>query len=259
MKPVTAPRCFSTTSSFGARRRSDSFACCAPGRPASARAADRRAGRSAAARTARRPAARVPGRLRVVRAFRVSSSRFAPRSASSASITSADLPTSVSCCACDSRRRSGRACPSAWRRRCSALRCARDFAIRMPTRLARLLVRGVLAAPAAVLAHLDPVRRVSPRLVRLVVAPFALLAGEGYCDSDVSASHLLLKSSWAARQTESLQKKDLRRHPTRRATTRGAEKDSATRRIRRLEPRAPSVSAGSARRPVGNRGSRAYP
>jgi hypothetical protein len=57
--------------------------------------------------------------------------------------------------------------------------------------LARFLVRRVVSAPPAVLAHLDSVRRVSPRLVRLIVAPLAVLAGEGYCDSDISASHLL--------------------------------------------------------------------
>src|SRR5262249_11169388 len=44
--------------------------------------------------------------------------------------------------------------------------------------LPRLLVRGVMAAPAAVLAHLDPVRRISPRLVGLVVAPLALFASQ---------------------------------------------------------------------------------
>src|SRR5680860_1927702 len=40
--------------------------------------------------------------------------------------------------------------------------------------LPRLLVRRVLAAPAAVLAQADPVRRVSPGLVGLVVAPLAV-------------------------------------------------------------------------------------
>ena len=75
-------------------------------------------------------------------------------------------------------------------------RAARPFAVLASSprseRLARFLVRRVVAAPAAVLAHLDPVGRVSPRLVGLVVAPLALLAGEGYGDSNVSASHLLL-------------------------------------------------------------------
>ena len=64
--------------------------------------------------------------------------------------------------------------------RFSAFRCARVFG-----QLASLLVRGVAAAPAAVLAHLDPVRRVPPRLVRLVVAALALLASEGHADSHV--------------------------------------------------------------------------
>jgi hypothetical protein len=49
-----------------------------------------------------------------------------------------------------------------------------------------------VTAPAAVLAHLDPVGRVAPRLVCLVITPLALLAGEGDSDSNVSASHLLL-------------------------------------------------------------------
>jgi hypothetical protein len=37
----------------------------------------------------------------------------------------------------------------------------------------------------------DPVGRVAPRLVRLIVAPLALLARESDGDSDFSASHLL--------------------------------------------------------------------
>src|SRR5829696_1760662 len=57
--------------------------------------------------------------------------------------------------------------------------------------LARFLVRRVLAAPAAVLAELDPVRIVALGLLGLVVAPLALLAGEGHGDSDVSAGHRL--------------------------------------------------------------------
>src|SRR5262245_34615274 len=58
--------------------------------------------------------------------------------------------------------------------------------------LARLLVRGVLAAPATEFAHLDPVGRVPPRLVGLVVAPFAVFASQRHCDADISASHLSL-------------------------------------------------------------------
>src|SRR5215208_1057509 len=54
---------------------------------------------------------------------------------------------------------------------------------------ARLLVRRVLAAPAAVLAKLNPVRVVPLRLLGLVVTPLALLACEGHGDSNVSASH----------------------------------------------------------------------
>jgi hypothetical protein len=52
-------------------------------------------------------------------------------------------------------------------------------------------VRGVVTAPAAVLAHLDPVRVVAPVLVRLVVAALAFLASERYRDSYFSASHFL--------------------------------------------------------------------
>jgi hypothetical protein len=54
---------------------------------------------------------------------------------------------------------------------------------------AGLLVRRVPAAPTAVLAELDPVWMVSLGLLSLVVAPLALLAREGYGDSDISASH----------------------------------------------------------------------
>jgi hypothetical protein len=56
-------------------------------------------------------------------------------------------------------------------------------------RSAGFLVRGVPPAPAAVLAELDPVRIVPLGLLTLVVAPLALLASEGYGDSDVSARH----------------------------------------------------------------------
>jgi hypothetical protein len=52
-------------------------------------------------------------------------------------------------------------------------------------------VRSVVTAPAAVLAHLDPVRVVAPVLVRLVVAALAFLASERYRDSYFSASHFL--------------------------------------------------------------------
>src|SRR5205807_2407778 len=55
--------------------------------------------------------------------------------------------------------------------------------------LTGLPVAGVPAAPAAVLAQRDPIGVVALALVGLVVAPFALLAGEGHSDSDVSAGH----------------------------------------------------------------------
>ena len=54
---------------------------------------------------------------------------------------------------------------------------------------ASLFVRGVLPAPAAVLAKLNPIRVVPLRLLGLVVAPLAVLACEGHGDSNVSASH----------------------------------------------------------------------
>src|SRR5690606_12723529 len=58
-------------------------------------------------------------------------------------------------------------------------------------RSARFLVGRVPAAPTAVLAHLDAVGRVAPRLVGLVVPSLALLTSERHRDSDVSASQLL--------------------------------------------------------------------
>src|SRR5262249_61684484 len=51
--------------------------------------------------------------------------------------------------------------------------------------LAGLLMWGVPAAPAAVLAQLDAIRRIAPRLVRFVVAALALLASEGHANSNV--------------------------------------------------------------------------
>jgi hypothetical protein len=44
--------------------------------------------------------------------------------------------------------------------------------------------------PAAELAQLDSIRIVPPALIRLIVAPLALLARKRYRDSNVSASHL---------------------------------------------------------------------
>ena len=58
----------------------------------------------------------------------------------------------------------------------------------------RLLVRRVRAAPAAVLAKLDPPGIVALRLLGLVVTATALLASEGDADTDVSAGHGLLVS-----------------------------------------------------------------
>lgn len=48
----------------------------------------------------------------------------------------------------------------------------------------------VLLAPAAVLAHFNPVWIVALALICLVVAALAVLAGEGYSDSNVSAGHV---------------------------------------------------------------------
>ena len=59
-------------------------------------------------------------------------------------------------------------------------------------RSAGLLMRGVAATPVAVLAQLEPVGSVATRLVGLVVASLALLAGERDGDSDFSAGHWLV-------------------------------------------------------------------
>src|SRR5439155_167659 len=56
--------------------------------------------------------------------------------------------------------------------------------------LARLPVAGVAATEAAVLAQRDAIGVVALALVGLVVAMFAVLAGEGHCDSYVSARHV---------------------------------------------------------------------
>src|SRR5690606_16025449 len=61
--------------------------------------------------------------------------------------------------------------------------------------------------PATVLAQLDAVGRVAPRLVGLVVAPLAALACKRHSDSDVSASHSILTSG--GRPVGGLRKKDL--------------------------------------------------
>ena len=52
-----------------------------------------------------------------------------------------------------------------------------------------LLVGRVVATPAAELAHLDPVRRVAPRLVGLVIPSLAVFASQRHRDADISASH----------------------------------------------------------------------
>ena len=59
-------------------------------------------------------------------------------------------------------------------------------------RSAGLLMRGVPAAPVTVLAQLEPIGSVATRLVALVVASLALLAGERDGDSDFSAGHWLV-------------------------------------------------------------------
>src|SRR5919197_5156217 len=56
--------------------------------------------------------------------------------------------------------------------------------------LARLPMGCVRPAPAAVLAELDAVRRVPLGLVRLVVPPLALRAGEGDPNSDSGLGHV---------------------------------------------------------------------
>ena len=52
-------------------------------------------------------------------------------------------------------------------------------------KLGELLATKTPTAPTAELPDLDPVRRVAPGLVRLVVAALALLTGERYADANV--------------------------------------------------------------------------
>src|SRR3954453_1215776 len=59
--------------------------------------------------------------------------------------------------------------------------------------LAGLPMAGVRPAPLAVLAQRDAIGVVALALVRLVVAPLALLAGEGDSDAHVSAGHAPLR------------------------------------------------------------------
>src|SRR5882724_11462606 len=56
--------------------------------------------------------------------------------------------------------------------------------------LARFPVRGVAAAPAAVFAELDAVRRVPLGLDRLIVPPLAVGAGERDRNSDSGLGHV---------------------------------------------------------------------
>src|ERR1700742_1541601 len=53
-----------------------------------------------------------------------------------------------------------------------------------------LFVRGVVPAPATELAQLDSVRRITPRLVGLIIPPLAIFASQRHRDADISASHL---------------------------------------------------------------------
>ena len=166
----------------------------------------------------------------------VSSSRFAPSSASSASITSAVFGTSVSCWAreSDSRELSASLGGALLPRPPLGLSLRSGLRHRQAApRSARFLVRRVPAAPVAVLAQLDAVGRVPPRLIGLVIAPLALLASERHCDSNVSAGHWLLMLSVLGFKrgllrsglTHPPQKKDPA--PRLWRGTRGAAKDSA--------------------------------
>src|SRR3954469_23228839 len=62
--------------------------------------------------------------------------------------------------------------------------------------LARFPVRGMAAAPAAVLAEHDAVRGVPLGLHRLVVPPLALRAGERDRNSDSGLGHVSSLSKW---------------------------------------------------------------
>ena len=65
-----------------------------------------------------------------------------------------------------------------------------------PVSSARLAVRRVAPAPAAVLAQLEPLRVVPLALVRLVIPALALFAGESRSDPDVSTGHLGASRRW---------------------------------------------------------------
>ena len=145
-----------------------------PSRPSPRRGARR--GAASARRGSRGSASEAPAAI--------------PASTASISAMSPETGTWVSCWARDSAPRSSpeRFCSSASRARRSALRCARVLAIG-GYRVS--LCGGVVAAPAAELAQLDPVRRVAPGLVGLVIAPLAVFASQRHRDADISASHLL--------------------------------------------------------------------
>src|SRR5207253_4191754 len=74
--------------------------------------------------------------------------------------------------------------PRARPRRRASARAGRGAAHASAEPLASLPVRRVPTAPAAVLLELHPVGRVPLRLLRLIVPPLALGAGERDCDSD---------------------------------------------------------------------------
>src|SRR5437763_10406119 len=105
--------------------------------------------------------------------------------------------------------------------------------------LARLAVRRVLAAPAAVLAQLETVRRVPLGLVALVVAALALLAGESDRDPDVSSCHrsgessagLVLRSGAPALPIRA--SRPARRAPPRPADRTASRRSGAARRVPR--------------------------
>src|SRR6188472_55620 len=66
--------------------------------------------------------------------------------------------------------------------------------------LARLLVRRVVSAPVAKLAQLDAIRRVSPGLICLIVAPLAVFASQRHRNADISASHVYPSITYAPLQ-----------------------------------------------------------
>jgi hypothetical protein len=53
-------------------------------------------------------------------------------------------------------------------------------------------MRRVVSAPVAKLAQLDAIRRITPGLICLIVAPLAVFASQRHRDADISASHFSL-------------------------------------------------------------------